>query len=78
MKSFLAKVWKQWKQVGQVIGNFIGRIILMAFYFTVALPFGIVIRFFFDPLRIQPADTASLWLQRESGDCILENAQKQS
>ena len=78
MKSSLIKVWKLWKQIGRVIGDFIGRFILSVFYFTIALPFGVGMRIFSDPLKIRPDDAPSFWLQRETEDCVLENARKQS
>ncbi|MFH1371540.1 MAG: hypothetical protein ABII09_09690 [Planctomycetota bacterium] len=78
MRFILAKVWEHWKRFGQVVGNLIGRIILTAFYFTIALPFGVGMRIFFDPLKIRSKNVGSFWLKKEMGDIVLKNARKQS
>ncbi|NJS40286.1 MAG: hypothetical protein HC783_16200, partial [Rhodobacteraceae bacterium] len=39
--KFLKAFWAGWKKVGQFIGDQIGRLFLMLFYVTVALPFGL-------------------------------------
>lgn len=51
--ELLGKIWQTWKRVGQAIGDFIGRIVLTIFYFTIFMPFGLGVRLFSDPLSIK-------------------------
>jgi hypothetical protein len=51
--ELLGKIWQIWKRIGQAIGDFIGRIVLMIFYFTFFLPFGLGVRLLSDPLSIK-------------------------
>jgi hypothetical protein len=52
----LKKAWHRWKAFGQWLGDQVARVFLVAFYFTVALPFGLLVRWTQDPLerRLQP------------------------
>jgi len=40
--NFLKKAWKKWRAFGQMMGDFVARIFMTVFYFTLAIPFGIV------------------------------------
>ena len=53
MKEILNRAWNTWKRVGQAIGDFIARIVLTIFYFSLLLPFGIGVRLFSDPLNLR-------------------------
>ena len=72
----LRKVWEAWKHAGQVIGDFIGRVILTVFYFTIFVPFGLGVRLLSDPLRLKRA-MSSYWLSRGTTDLTLEDARRQ-
>jgi hypothetical protein len=72
IKSFFATVWKYWKKFGQFIGDMIGRVFLMVFYLTVALPFGIGLRLFGDPLDIRARAKPSTWRERTSPEATIE------
>ena len=61
--NILRRIWEWWKAVGQAIGDFIGRIVLSIFYFTVFMPFGIAVRLFADKLDTKP-EAESVWKQR--------------
>ena len=73
----LNKIWQQWKRIAQIIGDFIGRIILTIFYFTFFLPFGLGMRFFGDPLRIR-LKYSSRWVERATSDISIEDARRLS
>jgi len=72
----IEKFWHHWQAFGQFLGNWLGRIALTVFYFTVFVPFGLGVRFFADPLHIkkQPAE---LWRPRSTGDKTLEDVLRQ-
>lgn len=71
----LRKIWEGWKRVGQFIGDFIARIILSIFYFTIFLPFGLGMRLWGDPLAIKKAPPAQ-WLKRETQDSTMDEARR--
>jgi hypothetical protein len=73
--SALRRLWHTWKRVGQAIGDFIARVILVLFYFTIYLPFGLIVRFAWDPLRMKPVHRAQ-WLARTTTDHTLEDARR--
>ncbi len=69
-------VWQQWKVFGHFLGDWLGRVVLTIFYFTVFVPFGIGVRLFSDPLKIKSRPEA-LWRPRDTGDQKLEEVLRQ-
>ncbi len=49
----LKRIWEAWKRLAQKIGNFQARVLLTVIYAVLILPFGLVVRFFSDPLRLR-------------------------
>jgi hypothetical protein len=72
----LRRIWAAWKRVGQFIGDWVGRVVLTVFYFTIFLPFGLGVRLFSDPLRLRRAEGAH-WLPRTTTDRTLDDARRQ-
>jgi hypothetical protein len=72
--SFLKLIWKKWQAFGRVMGDFVARIFMTIFYFTIAIPFGIGVRLFKDPLRLKSPETN--WLKREEREETMENARR--
>ena len=68
--------WQNWKAFGQFLGDWVARVLLTIFYFTVLLPFGIGVRLFSDPLAIKTRPD-TLWRPRPTGDKTLEDLQRQ-
>lgn len=69
--SFFSRAWKLWMRFGLFLGDIFGRIVLTLFYFTIYLPFGLVVRLFGDPLAIRgglPTWTLRETTTRELGD----------
>ena len=58
-------VWKKWVVVAQKIGNFQARLLLSVFYFTLLLPFSLVVTLFSDRLvkRKPPKTTWTTWTE---------------
>lgn len=71
----LKNAWQAWKRIARAIGNFQARVILTIFYAVLVFPFGIVVRLFFDPLRIKSSPTQ--WLERADGAFDLKWAKRQ-
>lgn len=71
----LRKFWHAWKRFGQMMGDFIGRLVLTVFYFTLFMPFGLGVRFFGDPLALRPTGP-SKWLERTTKDQTIEDTRR--
>ena len=71
----LRKLWQAWKRFGQFIGDFIGRLVLTIFYFTLFMPFALGMRLLGDPLAIRPLRRAK-WLERTTHDVTLEDSRR--
>lgn len=69
-------VWQHWKQFGHFLGDWVGRVALTIFYFTVFVPFGIGVRLFSDPLEIKK-DPDERWRPRGTGDQKFEEVLRQ-
>lgn len=72
---YLSLIWKTWKKIGQFIGDIIGRVFLMLFYVTIALPFGLGMRLLGDPLKIK--HPAPHWVERTSPEATIEASYNQ-
>ena len=72
--GFLKTAWRKWRAFGQVMGDFVARIFMTVFYFTVAIPFGIGVRWFKDPLNLKSKQTG--WLPRDTKPETLEDARR--
>jgi hypothetical protein len=72
--AFLRKVWHRWKQFGQLIGDFVARLVLTLFYFTVLAPFGLGVRWRSDPLQLRPR-TAS-WRRHKAAKPTMEEGRR--
>jgi len=75
--ELLRRVWATWKRFGQVVGDFIGRIVLTIFYFTIFMPFGLGVRLIGDPLAVKRKQGVR-WLERKTRDLMLDDAQRLS
>jgi hypothetical protein len=73
-----AKVgWDKWRALSHKAGELQARIILTVFYFTVAVPFGLVRTRFSDPLRLKSENRTTGWLPRSTRDQSIDDAQRQ-
>ena len=76
MKDFLSQLWETWKAVGQVLGDFVARVLLSVFYFTLFMPFGLGVRLLSDRLdskRLEPS-----WLSRSTRDKEISDSKRLS
>jgi hypothetical protein len=77
VKNFFSTIWKYWKKFGEFLGNVIGRVFLMLFYFTIVLPFGLLTRLFGDPLDIRDKMKIPTWRERTSPEPTIEASYNQ-
>jgi hypothetical protein len=69
--------WSRWMGLSRAAGNLLGRIVLTIFYFTFAVPFGLIRGRFTDPLRLRKENQPGAWLARETRDLTLDDARRQ-
>ena len=72
--TLLKQIWKKWRAFGKAMGDFVARIFMTVFYFTVAMPFGIGVRLFKDPLHLKSKQAG--WLAREAKPDTIEDARR--
>ncbi len=66
-----------WKQVARFAGDFQSRLILTVAYYTVILPFGLLLRLMCDPLRIKRFPKTTAFVAREKSSTTLAEARDQ-
>ena len=72
--SALRKFWEVWKKVGLFIADVVSRVLLTLFYFTIFVPFGLIVTLFSDQLDMK--DLTPSWLERKTRDLTLEDARR--
>ncbi len=77
MRKWLRNLWEGWKEIAEYIGDFQSRLLLTIFYFTIAVPFGLMVRLFGDPLNIRKLPEGSAWINRSTGDNEITETQQQ-
>lgn len=73
--SILQKFWQRWKQLGQIMGDLLARLVLTIFYFTIFMPFGLMVSLFGDPLGMK-SNQSSRWLKRSPSAGTLDDARR--
>lgn len=68
--------WHNWKAFGQFLGDWLARVVLTIFYFTILIPFGLGVRLFADPLRIKKLPNP-YWRPRTTGDQSINDVLRQ-
>ncbi len=76
--TYLRRFWEGWKRFGHWMGDWVARVVLTIFYFTIFVPFGLGTRFFGDPLAMNEVKEPPKWLKRETKDLTLEDARRQA
>lgn len=77
LSIFLIKdFWHNWKAFGQFLGDWLARVVLTIFYFTILVPFGLGVRLFADPLQIKELPKPC-WRPRTTGDQKIEDVLRQ-
>ena len=77
MAAKLKHALRLWKAFGQAIGDFVARVGLTIFYYTIFLPFGVAARLFGNSFGTGGAANASFWQQRAARDTKIPDARKQ-
>ena len=77
MKIWVRSAWEIWKEIAVYIGDFQSRLLLTVFYFTLAVPFGVIARFVVDRLNMRHQPATSAWAKRQAKETDLPAMQKQ-
>ena len=77
MRALLRRVWHYWAEAANYIGDFQARLLLTLFYFTVLMPYGLIVRLFGDPLHITRRPAVSGWIRREARNIDWHTARRQ-
>ena len=75
--GILKKFWSGWLRFGHFMGDIVARVVMTLFYFTILLPFGVIVTLFSDPLDLKHKDKQPAWHPRTTGDRTLEEARRQ-
>jgi hypothetical protein len=77
LSFFLIKdFWHNLKAFGQFLGDWLARVVLTIFYFTILIPFGLGVRLFADPLQIKKLPNP-YWRPRTTGDQTIDEVLRQ-
>lgn len=71
----LNRLWSAWQRLGRWMGDLVARVFLTVFYFTLMLPFGLLVRLTQDPLDLRKDATLN-WIGRETKDQTLSEAER--
>ena len=75
MRDIVSLAWGRFNLIGSIIGDVQSRVLVMVFYFTILLPFGLGARLLTDPLGLKHSQMT--WLEREPVPDDLEAARRQ-
>ncbi len=73
--EILREWWARWKRFGQRVNDQVARVVLVGFYFSVALPFGVLVRLAQDPLELHLKPNWG-WTERETKPADLKEARR--
>ncbi|MBI3786099.1 MAG: hypothetical protein HY270_22155 [Deltaproteobacteria bacterium] len=76
VKGFFHSVWDHWKKAAHAVGVVQTRLIMIAFYFVVVLPLGLMMKLGNDKLRLRRPN-GSAWVPHEHQEPSLDSARRQ-
>ena len=74
--GLLRRAWERWKKAAHAIGVVQTRGLMLMIYLVVALPTGLLLRLFRDPLHLRRRADGN-WTPSHQPDPNLENARRQ-
>lgn len=73
-KRMPQKFWEKWVKLTRMIADVVAHGVMAIFYFTIAIPFGLGVRFLRDPLNLKPSKPC--WILREKQGATVEDARR--
>lgn len=75
--SVLQLTWERFSIIARIFGDMQARVIATLLYFTIILPFGVIMRSGDNPFAQRGSQSQAGWLEREPVDNTLEGAFRQ-
>lgn len=75
--NLFKRLWQRWNAFAAVMGNVQARLIMGFFYFLIVTPFGLLMRYFGDPLAVRRPYATSGWLPKGAADTSIAGAKEQ-
>ncbi len=75
--ELIRKIWDAWIAFLHLVGNLIGRLVLTLLYFSVVVPFALIVQLFSDPFGVKRRGS-TYWVERGDGPTTLEQAREQA
>lgn len=76
--SVIVRLWEGWKRVAGKVADFQARLLLSGFYFLVAAPFALIVKWSSDPLSLGPRAPKGWQPRTAAPGSALERARRQS
>ncbi|MEP7289959.1 MAG: hypothetical protein ABI947_29790 [Chloroflexota bacterium] len=77
MNDILRIAWDRWQIIGKINGDYLARLFVNGFYFTVMVPFALGVKLFTDPLALRRVADVH-WIDRNPVSATLDDARGQS
>ena len=75
MAQIFRTAWDRWQIIARINGDYIARLIVNLFYFTIMVPFALGVKLLADPLALRGKRVA--WLERKAVGSKLPDAHSQ-
>jgi hypothetical protein len=75
MDALRQTAWERWQIIAKINGDYLARLLVNLFYFTIMVPFAVGIKLLTDPLALR--NPVARWLERKPVGSSLEDARSQ-
>ena len=75
MGQILRVAWDRWQIIAHINCDYVARVLVNVFYFTILVPFALGVKYFVDPLASRNA--SARWLDRKAVGAKLDEARGQ-
>jgi hypothetical protein len=75
LNRILHTAWDRWQIIARINGDYLARLLVNLFYFTIMVPFALGIKLLTDPLALR--NPVAHWLDRKPVGSTLEDARSQ-
>ncbi len=76
-ESLLKQIWSAWLKFGHWIGEIMSWVWMPLFYYLIAMPFALGVKFFSDPLKVRGEKQKSYWTPKALPELNLAWAKSQ-
>jgi len=76
LRHIFGIAWERWQIIARINGDYIARLVVNLFFFTIMVPFALGVKFLTDPLSLRK-NASSQWLPRKPVGAKLDEARSQ-